>query len=78
MPLAIIYSDKSQECQRAVALFQSMEEKFIEYLLDRDFTQEQFIAEFGKDAIYPQVAIGYNHIGSLKETLNYYKRENKL
>jgi len=33
--------------------------------------QRAFEAEFGKDAEYPQVAIGSKHIGSLKETLQY-------
>ena len=31
----------------------------------------QFRAEFGSEAEYPQVAIGLNHRGNLKETLKY-------
>ena len=77
-PLAIIYSDGSQECDRAVSLMQSLEHRYVEYVLGRDFTQAQFDAEFGNMAPYPQVAIGYNHIGSLKESLNYFKQEGKI
>ena len=78
MSLAILYSNGSQECQRAVALFQSLEQRFVEYELDRDFTMKQFIAEFGDEALMPQVAIGVKHIGGLKETLQYYKQQNLL
>ena len=76
--LAIIYSNRSQECQRAVSLFESLEQKFIQYELNRDFTIKQFYEEFGDEAEFPQVAIGINHIGGLKETLNYYKNKNLL
>ena len=65
--LAIIYSDKSQECDRVVCLMDSLEHRYVVYNLGIDFTQAQFDQEFGKSATYPQVAIGFKHIGSLKE-----------
>ena len=71
--LAIIYSNGSQECDRAVSLMQSLEHRFVEYILGRDFTQAQFISEFGSEATYPQVAVGIHHIGSLKETLQHFQ-----
>ena len=77
MKLVIVYSKRSQECHRMVSLLQSLEEPYIEYLLDRDFTQKEFDSEFGK-AEYPQIAIGTEHIGSLKEALKYYKDRNRL
>ena len=76
--LAIVYSNGEQESQRAIALFESLDQKFIEYRLDRDFTLKQFIEEFGVEAEFPQVAIGINHVGGLKETLQYYKQRNVL
>ena len=76
--IAIVYSDGTQECQRVEALFQSLDQKYIEYRLSRDFTMKQFIEEFGAEAPFPQVAIDVNHIGSLKETLNYYKDQGLL
>ena len=72
MTLAIVYSDKSQECDRAVSLLQSLEHRYVEYVLGRDFTPEQFTAEFGEGASYPQVAVGTKHIGTLKETLQHF------
>ena len=76
--LAIVYSNGEQESQRVISLFESLEQKFIEYRLDRDFTQKQFVSEFGDEAEFPQVAIGVKHIGGLKETLQYYKLRNVL
>ena len=37
----------------------------------RTFDNKAFEAEFGSNATYPQVAIGYHHIGSMKEALQY-------
>ena len=76
--LAIVYSNGSQECDRAVALFESLRQEYIEYTLNTDFTLKQFIEEFGAEAEFPQVAIGINHVGGLKETLQYYKLRNVL
>ena len=78
MSLAILYSDGTQECQRAEALFQSLDQQYVEYVLDRDFTMKEFISEFGTEATFPQVAIGTTHVGSLKETLHYFKERDLL
>ena len=43
----------------------------VEYKLNSHFTQKGFEAEFGKEAEYPQVNIGFKHIGGMKETLQY-------
>ena len=69
----VIYSNGSQECERMIMLLKSLGSKFLEYKLDIDFSQKAFKAEFGKDAEYPQINIGYMHIGGMKETLNYMK-----
>jgi hypothetical protein len=68
---AVIYSNGSQECERMASLLKSLGGEFHEYLLGVDFSDRQFRAEFGSEATYPQVSIGYEHIGSMKETLQY-------
>lgn len=72
---AVIYSDGSQECERISMLLRSLGGEFHEYLLGVDFSDKQFRAEFGSEAAYPQVSIGENHIGSIKETLQYFKEK---
>jgi len=71
MTTAVIYSNGSQECERIAQLLKSIGGEFLEYKLDKHFTQKAFEQEFGDEATYPQVAIGTKHIGSMKETLQY-------
>jgi hypothetical protein len=47
---SVIYSNKNQECERAIMLLSNVHEDFHEYILDEDFTDKQFHAEFGDTA----------------------------
>ena len=76
--LVIIYSNRNLESERAICLMQSLEQKYVEYLMGVDFTEEQFISEFGEGASYPQIAIGLRHIGNLSETLKHFNYNGKL
>ena len=76
--LAIVYSDDTQECHRVTCLLQSLEHPFVVHVLRRDFTRAEFLAEFGPEATYPQVAVGFKHIGSLKETLQHFQYTGEL
>ena len=68
---ALVYSNGSQESERAKMVLEACGQQVREFLLDADFSDKQFRLEFGDDAEYPQVAIGLNHRGTLKETLKY-------
>lgn len=70
---AVIYSNGSQECERAAALLKSLGGEFLEYRLNQHFSQRAFEQEFGKEADYPQIALGSKHVGHLKELLQYGK-----
>ena len=67
----VIYSNGSQECERMAMLLKSLGGEFLEYKLGQHFTQRGFEAEFGKEGEYPQVNIGFKHVGGMKETLQY-------
>jgi len=75
---AVIWSNRSLECERAESLLLSVDEDVRVFYLDKDFTQRQFNAEFGEDAEYPQVQVGVDHRGTLKETLNYLKNVERI
>ena len=45
---AVIYSNGSQECERAGMLLKSIHEDFHEYFLNEDFTAKQYQAELGE------------------------------
>ena len=68
---ALVYSNGSQESDRAKMVLESCGQDVREFLLDIDFTDKQFKAEFGSEAEYPQVSVGLHHRGTLKETLKY-------
>ena len=74
----VIYSNGSQECERMAMLLKSLKGKFLEYKLNSHFTQKGFDSEFGKDAEYPQINIGYTHIGGMKDTLRYLSEKGLL
>ena len=68
---ALVYGNGGQESERAVMVLESCGRDVRQFLLGIDFTHKQFKAEFGEEAEYPQVAIGLDHRGTLKETLKY-------
>ena len=70
---AVIYSNGNQECERAKSFLDSQGISYTTYELGKDFTEKQFTTEFGV-VEYPQVNIGYTHVGGLKETLTYVTR----
>lgn len=47
------------------------------YKLDEDFTRNQFYAEFGEGATFPQVLLNdQQHLGGCTETVKYLKEQN--
>ena len=69
----VIYSNGSQECERMAMLLKSLEGEFLEYKLNSHFSQRGFEEEFGKEAEYPQINVGFKHVGGMKETLQFMK-----
>ena len=67
----VLYSNCNQECDRARTLLETLKVQIQEYKLNNHFTERAFISEFGEEAEYPQVSIGYKHIGGLKDVLHY-------
>ena len=78
MKTVILYTDGGQESERIRQLLLSLGGEYLEYTLGSDFTERQFRAEFGSTAQFPQVSIGYEHIGGLKDTLHYLQDEGLL
>ena len=78
MKTVILYTDGGQESERIRQLLLSLGGEYLEYTLGSDFTENQFRSEFGSTAQFPQVSIGYQHIGGLKDTLHYLQDEGLL
>ena len=75
MKTAVLYTDGGLESERIRQLLLSLGGEYLEYTLGEEFTERQFRAEFGEEATFPQVSIGYQHIGGLKDTLHYLQAE---
>jgi hypothetical protein len=78
MKTAVLYTDGGQESDRIRQLLLSLGGEYLEYTLGYDFTERQFRTEFGDTAEFPQVSIGYEHIGGLKDTLHYLQDQGLL
>ena len=48
-----------------------------EYVLDTDFTRQQFYDEFGEGSTFPQVVAEDKHLGGCSDTIKYLQ-ENSL
>ena len=68
---ALVYSNGSQESERAKMVLEACGQEVREFFLGVHFSDKQFRDEFGSEAEYPQVSIGLDHRGTLKETLKY-------
>lgn len=64
-------------CTKVISALQLAELQYVEYKLDRDFSREEFYAEFGEGTTFPQVIVGDKKIGGCQETVKYL-RENNL
>jgi glutaredoxin 3 len=47
--------------------------RHVEYKLERDFTKNEFIEEFGPGSTFPQVVVDDTPIGGCTETVKYLK-----
>tara|TARA_R100001443_G_scaffold75221_2_gene82819 strand:- start:8 stop:244 length:237 start_codon:yes stop_codon:yes gene_type:complete len=65
----VVYTNGNQESERLTSLLKVLKIDILEYKLNNHFSQRAFESEFGEGAEYPQCALGYKHIGGLKETL---------
>jgi len=64
-------------CVKIKQVLELSELQHVVYELNKDFTREEFYAEFGQGSTFPQVIADDCHIGGCTETVKYLK-ENKL
>ena len=46
------------------------------YELDKDFTREEFYAEFGEGTTFPQILLDDIRLGGCQETIAYLREQN--
>ena len=60
-------------CQKLIAVVQHEELKHVVYQLGRDFTREEFYAEFGEGSTFPQVILDDVKLGGCQESIRYFQ-----
>ena len=72
----VVYSKNGcPYCDRIKQIFEMKGWDYKEYKLDRDFTREQFLAEFPTESTFPRVLINGKLIGGCTETVQYLKEQ---
>jgi len=64
------------ECPYCYKIKQVLElcgKEFVVYTLEKDFTKDQFYAEFGESSTFPQVIVDDKIIGGCTDTIQYLK-----
>lgn len=73
-----VYSkDGCPYCTKIQQVLELAELQHVIYKLNRDFTREEFYAEFGQGSTFPQVILNdQEKLGGCQETVKYLKEQN--
>ena len=74
-----VYSRKGCDyCERIKTVLRLTGSTYVVYNLGEDFTKEEFIAEFGEGATFPQVSCDGKKLGGSVETVKFLKEQQKV
>jgi|TARA_E500000318_G_scaffold13891_1_gene13550 glutaredoxin len=74
---AVVYSkDACPYCVKVKQVLESLGIQITEYKFQKDFDRDQFYAEFGEGATFPQVLLDEEHVGGCTETVKYLRQKN--
>ena len=75
----VIYSkDGCSYCEKVKKVLQLTGSTFVVYNLGEDFTKEEFIAEFGEGATFPQVSCDGKKLGGSVETVKFLREQQRV
>ena len=70
----IIYSKTGcPYCDKIKTVLELTEQKHVVYLLDREFTKENFYDKFGEQSTFPQVICDNSAVGGCVDTIRFLK-----
>lgn len=78
MDIVIYSKENCPYCEKIKQVFKLKEYNFVEYVLGKDFTRNQFIEEFGEGSTFPRIRIDGTLVGGCTETISYLKENNLL
>ncbi len=71
MNFTVYSKDGCPHCEKVLSVLKLAQLRYVEYKLDKDFTKEAFIGQFGEGATFPQVSVDATTIGGSAETVKY-------
>jgi len=65
-------------CEAIEKVFKLKSIEYKKYLLNVDYSKEEFIEKFGEGTTFPRVLLNDELLGGAKETINYLKSQNMV
>ena len=65
-------------CEKVKKVLELTGSTFVVYNLGEDFTKEEFIAEFGEGATFPQVSCDGKKLGGSVETVKFLREQQRV
>jgi len=75
MNFAVYSKDSCPYCSKVKQVLELTGSNFVVYTLGEDFTREEFYAEFGDGATFPQVLLNDEYVGGCTETVSILKEQ---
>lgn len=73
MNFTIYSKDNCPYCHKIKTVLELTGNNFVVYNLNKDFTREEFYAEFGEGSTFPQVICDDKRLGGCTETVKFLK-----
>ena len=75
MNFTVYSKDGCPYCTKVKTVLELTGKQFVAYELGRDFTKEEFYAEFGEGSTFPQVLCDDRKIGGCVDTIQFLREE---
>jgi glutaredoxin len=76
MNFAVYTKDGCPYCEKVKQVLALTNLNYVVYNLDKDFTREEFYAEFGEGSTFPQVICDDKKLGGCVDTVKYLREMN--
>ncbi len=76
MKFAVYSKDGCPYCSKVKQVLELTNQQFVVYNLGVEFTKEQFYAEFGQGATFPQVICDSQKLGGCVDTVKFLQEKN--
>jgi len=73
MKFTVYSKEECPYCFKIKKVLELCGKDYVVYTLDKDFTKEEFYAEFGQETTFPQVVMDDKHLGGCTDTIQYLK-----